>query len=202
MAAGDLVYRISDDGDALLYLMDDEGVVRRQADDTAYEPPPEPPDWLVKVIMARRFIPDPLLAADFVLTRTLPESGQSDVAYVLYGDAYDGKLWRWTDAAWAAYTLRFTNAHLNDLVMSGGVYGAVIAAIDTLVSRIDPETWVTSANAGAENTSFSSLADLLAFYNARKAAMRDMQRIKTGRTGGGSFKMRPRAVGGEFNDYY
>jgi hypothetical protein len=168
------IWRIGADG--IVYLVDETGERRRIAEQG--KTPPVPPDWLVNVLFVRRMIPDPYVT-DFLLVEELPATGITGCGYVLFGDSYDGMVWLWQNGVWAKAKLQIGTAYLNDLIHESGKYNAAIAGIDAVIATIDPLTWAGSYNVGAENTSLANLAELTAWFNARKSAiMAQMQTIE------------------------
>jgi hypothetical protein len=140
-------------------------------------------------------IPDPSVT-DFLLVEELPATDVAGYGYVLFGDGYDGAVWLRRDGAWTKAKLQIGNAYLNDLIHERGKYGAAIAGIDAVVASIDPFTWASSYNVGAESASLASLSELTAWFNARKAAIMAQMQTAEQRTPSMRWRGRPVAIGG------
>jgi hypothetical protein len=55
--------------------------------------------------------------------------------------------------------------------ISANIYVSASLAVNALIARINPLDYITSGNAGGQTVSFPSLADVLAFFNAKKEAV-------------------------------
>jgi hypothetical protein len=182
-------YRITDDGTETIRLTDD-GYERV----TEYAPEPSPPpDWLQQVIHVRRNVGDPI-TLDFLYIDSLPDSGMEKTAYTTGNGSY----WYYA-GTWKKYGLQFSDAYIRQLVEARDKWSASLILIDNLIAQINPADYITSGSAGGQSVSFPSLADMLAYYKARKEAIQNMQRVTVNTNGGGSYRCRPRAVGGEYN---
>jgi hypothetical protein len=95
-------------------------------------------------------------------------------------------------------SLKFSDTFILDQYGTGDLYGAAIKCIDNYISRLDPETYMQSMNAGAQSLSFASFGDVLNYWQTKRAMVQKYLDTARGLTNMRCFKARRRAVGGEY----
>jgi hypothetical protein len=83
---------------------------------------------------------------------------------------------------------RFSNASLQIAV---DTYGSSMKAAVILLTQweasIDPDTYYTGANSGAENITWPTLAERSAWFKERRAALKVIGNMAKGRAGSGGY---------------
>jgi hypothetical protein len=147
-----------------VYLADENG--NRLVFSIGDDPPlPPPPEWLAEVLKVRFIIGDPICTS-LIYADVLPESALEGQVYT----SGDGVYYKRENGAWVTCRLTLDDRAI-DAFRGGSTWQQASRAIDLLLIRINPLDYITSGNAGGQSVSFPSLADVLAFFNARKAAI-------------------------------
>jgi hypothetical protein len=148
-------------------------------------------DELQEIIQVRRSIGDPV-TSDFILVDELPAQAQQNIAYTI-GDG----LYRYFDGVeWRFYTLKFSDNYIGQLIKQRGRHRAAVRLIDNLIARIDPADYITSGNAGGQSTSFPSLGEVIAYYNALRDRLLEEEAEEAGTNSGLMLETVKRPVGG------
>jgi hypothetical protein len=184
--AAELAFIVTDTGDTISFYMDSHtGRLLVTADDGAVPPPAS----LSHIAQARKLLQDPLDTRDIVIVQdTLPDTGAPNTLYIK-SVSYDGVCWQWDGAQWLEAVTRFGNAAIDAeiSVYKGSVYNAVMALLTQWEAAVDPDTYYTSANSGAESISWPSLADRAAWFAARRNAIKALATTAAGKVSGGGY---------------
>jgi hypothetical protein len=137
-------------------------------------------------------------AKDIMYVEALPNMPPAGVAFT----TGDGNYMIKADGEWIALPTKFTDAGIEDVFTLAG--GSPVAAasllIDRLIARIQPDDYLTSANAGGQTMSFPSLADMTAFYRGLKKDLQDEAAMINNTDAGRFFRVRRPPVGGVRED--
>ena len=181
------------EGAELYRCVDGDPAALRKVDWT--DAPVPIPVWQRDIIRVRRSIADPI-AADFLLTLSLPAAGAPTTAYALYGDSYNGKYYYYSAGGWKEYALKFSDDYIRQRVAESGRLNAAIGLITDLIARLDPTDYITGGNAGGQSVSFPSLESVLAFYKGLKDALLAEDARQHRMNSGAYFRAKRRPVGG------
>ena len=119
-----------------------------------------------RILQIRRLIGDP--AAPSVSYETpLPASAPERAVYTTGNGVY--QVYR--AGAWKPVKVQIDDSEIEGLDSGCSVYQAALNAVNVLIIRIDPANYITSGTAGGQSMSFSSLSEVTAFFNAKKAAI-------------------------------
>jgi hypothetical protein len=128
------------------------------------------PAWFARIAHLRMLIGDPP-ASEIVYAEALPADGyETDDAWT----TADGAYWKWTDGKWQKQKIILADSYIRAAGGDGSVYRAGGVLLDTLLARINPLDYLTGGTAGGQSLSFSSLAEVTAFFTARKAALQEL----------------------------
>jgi hypothetical protein len=153
-----------------------------------------PPDWLVRVVQTRWYLGDPP-TTQFIYSTTQPDTATDGMVWT----NGDGNYYHRTGTTWIKCKLQFGDGYIRVFTDAGmPPLNVAVNNIDQLIMRIDPTDYITSGNAGGQSVSFPSLAEVTAFFTAKKKALQDMILEQAG-LGGVTFvrACRP-AVGGSY----
>jgi hypothetical protein len=148
-------------------------------------------ETLDEIIHIRRSIGDPV-TSDFILVDELPAQARQNTAYT----AGDGLYSYFDGVEWRFYTLKFSDNYIGQLIKQRGWHRAAVKLIDNLIARIDPADYITSGNAGGQSTSFSSLGEVIAYYNALRDRLLEEEAEEAATNSGLMLTTVKRPVGG------
>jgi hypothetical protein len=182
-------YRVSRSGGITAYRITQGGMYRIVY---TQEAPPPVPDWLIPILRVREMIYDPQ-AKDIVYTERLPSDPPAGIAFTLGDGSYRAR----PGEEWIILDTKFTDAGIEDAVaMMGGPIRAACMLINRLISRIQPDDYITGGNAGGQSVSFPSLESMTAFYRALKEDLLAEARVLEGTDTGRFIAAERPAVGG------
>jgi hypothetical protein len=192
MADDALGYRVTRTGGVTAYRITQGGLIR-----ATYSPPAPVPVWLLPILQARGMIYDPA-AKDILYVEAPPNTPPADVAFT----TGDGNYMIKAGGEWLTLPAKFTDAGIEDVfaLAGGSPVEAACLLVDRLIARIQPDDYLTSANAGGQTMSFPSLADMLAFYRGLKKDLQDEAARINGTDAGRFFRVKRPAVGGVWED--
>jgi hypothetical protein len=119
-----------------------------------------------RILQIRSLIGDPA-ATSVNYEDPLPASALEGAAYTTGDGAYQ----MYRAGAWKPVKIQMDDSEIERLDSGGSVYSAALNAINVLLLKINPLDYITSGGAGAQSVGFPSLADVTAFFNAKKAAV-------------------------------
>jgi hypothetical protein len=119
-----------------------------------------------RILQIRSLIGDPV-ATSINYADPLPPSALEGAVYTIGDGVY--QIYR--AGAWKPVKVRMDDSEIEGLDSGGSVYAAALDAINILLLKINPLDYITSGNAGGQSVGFPSIADVLAFFNAKKAAI-------------------------------
>jgi hypothetical protein len=171
---------------------DGEIMVCGNGDEMAYSGYGPTPENIISILKVRLLIGDPV-AGNAYYVEELPAAGLSGYVYTTGGGAY----WVYEDA-WEKAALKFSDTFILDQYSAAGVYGAAVKCVDNYIMRLDPEAYMQSMNAGAQTLSFASFADVLNYWQMKRAMLKKYLDAAAGLDGVRCFRARRRAVGGGY----
>jgi len=146
---------------------------------------------LQEIFEIRRSIGDPV-TSDFVFVQVLPVTALENIAYTTGNGEYkyfDGVEWR-------NYRLKFSDQYIKMLACHMGRIGASLKLVNNLIAQIDPQSYITSGNAGGQSVSFSSLQEVLSYYETLRHILEEEAAAANGMNSGRFLKTKRRPVGG------
>jgi hypothetical protein len=122
-----------------------------------------------RILQIRQLIGDPI-ASSIHYADPLPGDALEGSVYTTGNGVYQF----WRSGAWKPVKIQMDDVEIERMDTSANVYVSASMAVNALIARINPLDYITSGNAGGQTVSFPSLADVLAFFNAKKEAIGEM----------------------------
>jgi hypothetical protein len=122
-----------------------------------------------RILQIRRLIGDPV-ASSINYADPLPDNALDRAVYTTGDGAYQARRY----GAWKPVKIQIDDVEIERMDTAANIYVSALTAVNALIARINPLDYITSGNAGAQSVGFPSLADVLAFFNAKKAAIASM----------------------------
>ena len=150
---------------------------------------------LNEVIDVRRNIGDPI-ASDFIVVDDLPLEPFKGIAYT----TGDGIYSYFNGLKWQQFDIKFTDNYIERLISERGKLRASIRLIDNLIALINPDDYIAAGNTGGQSMSFSSLAEVVNYYEGLRRYLLDEEAALAGADSGRMLKTVRKPVGGVLED--
>jgi hypothetical protein len=128
-----------------------------------------PPGCLLDVIRVRVITGDPI-ATSIVYAGELPDTALEGQVCT----TGNGEYMRFGHGKWIREKLLLDDAAVLMFAGNGTIWDKSLRYVDALTARMNPLDYITGGSAGAQSVSFPSVADVLAFYKAKRDAIASM----------------------------